>query len=267
MRWSAFYRISHRIVPRYRQGRVFLAGDAAHLHPPLGGQGMNAGLQDAYNLAWKLALAVRGRAADDLLDSYNAERRPVGLEIVERTTKRMDRVLAGDVGEQEPVRADSQLFTNYRDSAWVANDDDLPLQTARGPLAGDRAPRRHRAATAVRAVRAAAVRPATRPAAYARAIQQPLRPGRRLHQFAQIDRALREQYGETIQTVAVLHADCERTVYEGLAVVVDARGEFAQRYGAEQNACYLIRPDGYLAYRARKADAERISGFVGRVLR
>ena len=86
-------------------------------------------------------------------------------------------------------------------------------------------------------------------------------------QFAQIDRALREQYGETIQTVAVLHADCERTVYEGLAVVVDARGEFAQRYGAEQNACYLIRPDGYLAYRARKADAERISGRVDRVLR
>ena len=64
LRWSSVFRISHRIVDRYCDGRVFVAGDAAHIHPPTGAQGMNTGIQDAYNLAWKLALAVRGEAAD-----------------------------------------------------------------------------------------------------------------------------------------------------------------------------------------------------------
>lgn len=58
LRWSSIFRISHRIVPQYRVGRVFIAGDAAHIHPPTGGQGMNTGIQDAYNLAWKLALVI-----------------------------------------------------------------------------------------------------------------------------------------------------------------------------------------------------------------
>ncbi len=63
MRWSSVYRVSHRIVPAYSRGRVFIAGDAAHIHPPVGGQGMNTGLQDAHNLAWKLSLAAKGPRA------------------------------------------------------------------------------------------------------------------------------------------------------------------------------------------------------------
>ena len=88
MRWSSVFRISHRLVDRYGVGRVFVAGDAAHIHPPTGAQGMNTGLQDAYNLGWKLALAVHGGAADALLDSYHAERHPVGEEVVGRTVPR-----------------------------------------------------------------------------------------------------------------------------------------------------------------------------------
>ena len=87
LRWSSVFRISHRIVDCYGRGRVFVAGDAAHIHPPTGAQGMNTGIQDAHNLAWKLALAVRGEAADGLLDSYDAERRPVGEEVVGRTVR------------------------------------------------------------------------------------------------------------------------------------------------------------------------------------
>src|SRR5262249_9370991 len=135
MRWSSFYRISHRLVTRYRVGRIFLAGDAAHLHPPLGGQGLNTGVQDAYNLAWKLALAVTGRAAAGLLDTYEAERRAGGLDLVEGTTGRLNRVLAGDLGEQEPIRDDSQLFVNYRTSPIV-----VPSPVATEVQAGDRAP-------------------------------------------------------------------------------------------------------------------------------
>jgi 2-polyprenyl-6-methoxyphenol hydroxylase-like FAD-dependent oxidoreductase len=71
------FRISMRLADRYRQGRVFIAGDAAHIHPPTGGQGMNTGIQDAYNLAWKLALVLDAAAPEALLDSYEAERRPV----------------------------------------------------------------------------------------------------------------------------------------------------------------------------------------------
>jgi len=78
MRWSAVFRIGHRLVDRYGIGRVFVAGDAAHSHPPTGARGMNTGLQDAYNLGWKLALAVHGSAADGLLESYQAEQHPVG---------------------------------------------------------------------------------------------------------------------------------------------------------------------------------------------
>jgi len=63
LRWSSVFRISHRIVDRYRVGRVFVAGDAAHIHPPTGAQGMNTGIQDAHNLAWKLALVVSGAAS------------------------------------------------------------------------------------------------------------------------------------------------------------------------------------------------------------
>ncbi|GAA0332100.1 FAD-dependent monooxygenase [Streptomyces blastmyceticus] len=77
-RWTSRFHSDERQVPRYRVGRVLLAGDAAHVHSPAGGMGMNAGLQDAANLGWKLAAVLQGRAADALLDSYHDERHPVG---------------------------------------------------------------------------------------------------------------------------------------------------------------------------------------------
>ena len=81
--WISAFHINERQVDSYRTGRVFLAGDAAHIHSPAGGQGMNTGMQDAMNLAWKLALVSRGLAtAPALLDSYDAERRPVGAQVI-----------------------------------------------------------------------------------------------------------------------------------------------------------------------------------------
>src|SRR6478736_4649230 len=85
LRWSSIFRIGMRLADAYRRDRVFIAGDAAHIHPPTGGQGMNTGIQDAYNLAWKLALVLQGAATEALLDSYEAERRPVGAEVIART--------------------------------------------------------------------------------------------------------------------------------------------------------------------------------------
>ncbi|MFD7443793.1 FAD-dependent oxidoreductase [Streptomyces sp. NPDC059909] len=83
-RWLSRFHSDERQVPEYRKGRIFLAGDAAHVHSPAGGQGMNTGLQDAANLSWKLAAALRGHApdADALLDTYHSERHPVGRKVL-----------------------------------------------------------------------------------------------------------------------------------------------------------------------------------------
>lgn len=85
LNWSSYFRIHHRHVGHLRAGRMFVAGDAAHIHSPFGGQGMNTGLHDAWNLAWKLDFALRGIGNERLLDSYNAERLPVIRNVIETT--------------------------------------------------------------------------------------------------------------------------------------------------------------------------------------
>ena len=85
--WLTTFEIHHAQVRSYRRGRAFLAGDAAHVHSPAGGQGMNTGMQDAFNLAWKLALALQRHAAPSLLDSYDDERRPVAAQVIRQTTE------------------------------------------------------------------------------------------------------------------------------------------------------------------------------------
>jgi 2-polyprenyl-6-methoxyphenol hydroxylase-like FAD-dependent oxidoreductase len=123
LRWSSVFPISHRIVDRYGTGRVFVAGDAAHIHPPTGAQGMNTGIQDAHNLAWKLALAVRGEAADGLLASYDAERRPVGEEVVGRTLRSARQGIGADSADPDFVlRREAQLLIDYGDSPIVTPD-------------------------------------------------------------------------------------------------------------------------------------------------
>lgn len=86
-RWLQRFRLHHRAVSRYRAGRLLVAGDAAHIHSPAGGQGMNTGIQDAINLGWKLALVAQRRAPASLLDSYDEERRPVGRRLLQFTDR------------------------------------------------------------------------------------------------------------------------------------------------------------------------------------
>ncbi|MGH3677916.1 MAG: FAD-dependent monooxygenase [Mycobacterium sp.] len=94
--WTSSFRIQRRLADTYRRGQVLLAGDAAHIHSPLGGQGMNTGIGDAENLAWKLALVISGRADDSLLDTYQAERRPIAKDVLESTTGLTEMVLGGN---------------------------------------------------------------------------------------------------------------------------------------------------------------------------
>src|SRR5437667_5407985 len=92
--WHSTYRIHHRRAVRFRERRCFLLGDAAHIHSPVGAQGMNTGLQDAYNLAWKLALVISGRASTALLDSYEDERVPVAKRLLSTTDRAFSLVVA-----------------------------------------------------------------------------------------------------------------------------------------------------------------------------
>jgi 2-polyprenyl-6-methoxyphenol hydroxylase-like FAD-dependent oxidoreductase len=107
-RWMSRFHSDERQVPRYRVGRVFLAGDAAHVHSPAGGQGMNTGLQDAANLGWKLAATVHGWAPDGLLDSYHNERYPVGRAVVRGS----DTLLRLTLAQSPATRAARWLLAN-----------------------------------------------------------------------------------------------------------------------------------------------------------
>ncbi|MFG2344909.1 rifampin monooxygenase [Streptomyces phaeochromogenes] len=89
-RWLSRFGDATRLAERYRVGRVLLAGDAAHIHPPTGGQGLNLGVQDAFNLGWKLAAQIRGWAPETLLDTYQAERHPVAEDVLDNTRAQME---------------------------------------------------------------------------------------------------------------------------------------------------------------------------------
>lgn len=138
LRWSSRYNISHRIADRYQEGRVFLAGDAAHIHPPIGGLGMNTGLQDAHNLGWKLAEVLGGRLRESVLETYHLERHPVGCRVVEVTGARMAAAMRGEDPRKnpEPPQFDTQLRVRYESGLLVAGETPPPGL----PRPGDRLP-------------------------------------------------------------------------------------------------------------------------------
>ncbi|MFF0702609.1 rifampin monooxygenase [Streptomyces tendae] len=108
-RWLSRFGDATRLAEHYRVGRVLLAGDAAHIHPPTGGQGLNLGIQDAFNLGWKLAARLGGRAPDALLDTYQAERRPVAEDVLDNTRAQME-LHATDPGPRAVRRLLTELM-------------------------------------------------------------------------------------------------------------------------------------------------------------
>jgi hypothetical protein len=107
--WLSRFGDATRLADQYRAGRVLLAGDAAHIHPPTGGQGLNLGIQDAFNLGWKLAAEINGRAPEGLLDSYHAERHPVAADVLNNTRAQME-LLSLEPGPQAVRRLISELM-------------------------------------------------------------------------------------------------------------------------------------------------------------
>jgi 2-polyprenyl-6-methoxyphenol hydroxylase-like FAD-dependent oxidoreductase len=245
-RWTAVFRIHRREAARFRKDRVFLLGDAAHIHSPVGGQGMNMGMQDAFNLAWKLSLVLRNGGNPQLLESYEAERKPVD-EAVIRQTDRATRLVSlhGTVARflrdhmmsfltQIPAVAEklgeglSELAVNYRRSPIV---EEHAAGTA-GPAAGDRAPD----APLVAAKDGASLR---------------------LYNLFAEHRHVLLLLGDGPEALSPTMPRCPDGAFAVYRVVpagisggdyVDREGIVAQRYGSSP-AAYLIRPDGYVGFR------------------
>jgi 2-polyprenyl-6-methoxyphenol hydroxylase-like FAD-dependent oxidoreductase len=267
--WLTRFRTHHRVVDRYRQGPVFVAGDAAHIHSPAGGQGMNTGLQDAANLAWKLAAVLRGGASDALLDSYGAERLPVAQEVL-RFTDRIFSAAAGQVGwrawlrdalapmlvgpasaldvvQDRAFRKFAQIDIAYAPGAAVADGGKGPA-----PRPGERAPdaqlTRHRDLF-------------------------DLLSGYRFHVLAlsrrrlsaagagSIADALARLSGERVAT----HLLARMTVGAHGAVERLERADLFERYGLTDEhaqALVLIRPDGVVAWRSESLDLAGCTAFL-----
>jgi 2-polyprenyl-6-methoxyphenol hydroxylase-like FAD-dependent oxidoreductase len=253
--WFSTYRIHHRRAERFRERRCFLLGDAAHVHSPVGAQGMNTGLQDAYNLGWKLALVVAGRAAPSLLDSYEAERIPVAERLLSTTDRAFtlavsDSRLAGLARttvfarvvavamrvrriRELAFRTISQIGIRYPDSAL---SETLPGLPRGGPRAGDRFP-------------------------WLRLKLGANGPPEDL--FGRLDdtRFTLVLIGQA--TSPALPADLLRTL---LVPPDPANDRELARAGIPRRAFYLVRPDGYVGLAGTGLDAAALTGYLSQRL-
>lgn len=235
-RWYATYRVHHRVAAAFRDGPVFLAGDAAHVHSPVGAQGMNTGLQDAHNLAFKLADVVHGRAGDRWLDRYEAERRPVALRLVGST----DRLFGLITSQRLPLRAMVRLVA--------------PLL---GPVAVRALPKTSQAPRYFQYISQTRIHYWMEPGAkYTAHGRRGRVVGRRLPwaggNYAAL-RSLRWQihgYGGVVPGVAQVLA-------AGLGLPVYLFGP-APGTGLREGRLYLVRPDGFVAAEAIPADAPEV---------
>jgi 2-polyprenyl-6-methoxyphenol hydroxylase-like FAD-dependent oxidoreductase len=258
-RWLVWFEIHHGQVERYRHGRVLLAGDAAHVHSPAGGQGMNTGMQDAVNLAWKLALVSTGRADDALLDSYHAERYPVGAAVVRQTT-RLTHAIATD-GARAQLRDLALLLLGHLPAVGDAVASSLAEVRVRyrgSPAVGTDGGTR-RVAPGDHAPDLPGLTDRDGSPAWVGDLLR--RPGH-LVLTTCLDRTvhdrLRRLVGDLGTVVPVL------PVPDGVAgpVLVDPGGVIADRYGIGHDGTALVRPDGYLGYLAPSTSADALAAHL-----
>jgi len=226
--WASAYTMNARLADRYRDGRVFLAGDAAHIHPPTGGQGLNTSLQDAYNLGWKLAAVLRG-APGSLLDTYEAERRPIAAGMLGLSTRLLEGFKKGDNRRGREVQ---QLDLDYAESPLSFVSD------AASHLApGSRAPDAN-----VRGAGGGATR--------------------LFHLFRGTHWTLLVSGSAPFTPRAGMHI---HRIGPGLEFD-DHLGQFTAFYGVPDRAAMLVRPDGYVAGVFAAAQAEALQAYLDRVL-
>jgi 2-polyprenyl-6-methoxyphenol hydroxylase-like FAD-dependent oxidoreductase len=246
--WLSLYRANVRMVDRYRMGRVFLAGDAAHVHSPAGGQGMNTGIQDAYNLGWKLGEVLAGAPAE-LLDTYEEERLPVAASLLGITTKLHRATFTGKLSDQRRGPETLQLGINYRGSSLARDERDSPALVQ----AGDRAPDAPCHDSAGKPVRLFDLfrGPHFTLLAFCRGV---------------VTQAIIQGYGSSVHTYTVIRAEesAGNTAPGGAIVdiIIDTAGHAYRAYDVDAGALVLIRPDGYIGLIADCSSAGSVPEYL-----
>jgi 2-polyprenyl-6-methoxyphenol hydroxylase-like FAD-dependent oxidoreductase len=276
--WVTRYRVHSRTVPRYRDGRVFLVGDAAHVHSPAGAQGMNTGIQDAYNLAWKLALVERGAADDSLLDSYQAERHPIGVRLLQ-TTDRLFSAFGGQNplarlarGRVAPVLASHLLTRSWLRRRFIGLLAQLRLHYPNSPLnaedgsgwrdapaPGDRA----READVVIDGRKAGLYEVFRGTHHTVLLFTGLDDdARSAVELCRIAEQLEQAYPGMVKARVV---SAERYA-DHPATLGDPTRTAHRHYGITAAGAFVVRPDKYIGYRGRPVEFDRLSADLARRL-
>jgi 2-polyprenyl-6-methoxyphenol hydroxylase-like FAD-dependent oxidoreductase len=283
--WLAGFRINERKLADYRHGRVLLAGDAAHVHSPAGGQGMNTGMQDAYNLGWKLALVHAGRARDALLDTYSRERSAVG-DLVLRNAAAMTRVATARHPVAQELRnrlAPLIASLGFVQARFKATLSELAIEYGSSALSGE-----HRGLTAHAWLLGGGVAPGARApdgvlidarsgAAHTLfALHDAGRHALLLFAGAHPDAAGTTALGEIARALVARFGDdtiapllIVAPGYAGTATLptfVDPELALHGRYAAAVDTLYLIRPDGYVGFRSQPATLEHVTGHLERYL-
>jgi hypothetical protein len=234
--WMSYWRANVRMVDRYRVGRALLAGDAAHVHTPAGGQGMNTGIQDAYNLGWKLA-AVIGGADRALLDTYEEERLPVAASVLGLSNKLLQRAVASSHRAPKRGAETFQLDIHYRDSRLAQERRKTP-----GTLrAGDRAP----------------------DASGLRQSDQVSRMFDLLRGTHFTLLAFGAGWQPVLAELAARFGPAVKGVVIGPSGMQDSEGHAASGYDVRTDTLWLIRPDGYIGL----ATNDKASAPIGAYLR
>ncbi|MBH25564.1 MAG: hypothetical protein CMH57_14165 [Myxococcales bacterium] len=300
--WITNFRIHRQMVRRYRKGPVFLAGDAAHVHSPIGGQGLNTGVQDAYNLAWKLALVVQKHAYVSLLDSYEAERLPIAASTLE-STDRATRAISLRSGLSQQLRSNlasvlsnfeviqqrltdrlGMLNLNYRQSPIVDQHREaitsarlLPSRSSEAPswrdwvdfgaapVPGDRIPDVVYDENPDRSPkRLFSLLKDTRHHLLLFDGQAQTSEGYR--NMERVGRLVQNRFGHHMQVHMIIPGSRRpATLRWRGSVVQDVDSALHQRFGAGADCLYLIRPDGYIAYRSQPSDMRLLFRYLDRI--
>ena len=278
--WLSRVRVQRKLADSYRQGRVFLAGDTAHVHVPMGGQGMNTGMQDAFNLAWKLAYVINGIAHDSLLDSYQPERRPVAEQLLKGTDLtfrafsepgvllRSAIQLAGplafrtSIPQKQAVRVLSEIDINYKGSP-IAEEHAIKG----GPDAGERAPD----ATTVKLPDKGTTTlfEIMRGTHWNLLLLSGSEPGAEiLQQLQGLATTIASKYAHAVMPHLVLGLTVPpRNLQWSGSTLMDSELIVHQKYGEKGASIYLIRPDGYIGFRGPLAQRDQLLKYLSNTLK
>ncbi|MCI0381903.1 MAG: FAD-dependent monooxygenase [Chlamydiae bacterium] len=275
-RWETNWVVNSRLATSYQKGRIFIAGDAAHFHSSVGGQGMNTGIQDAFNLGWKLALIHQKKANPKLLDSYHQERHEVGKNLLKATERAsraatirnsfaislrnylISKLFNYAFIQKKLTRAISQIALRYSKSDFIAEAGIFHA----GPKAGTRAPNAlvfkkedpidfytiWRKRTPFHLLLFSGLHP------------------KNLQLLSQIATHITSRYSDLITPLLIIDASEPPAEIPSSHLFLDSSRAAHAIYGAHLTAAYLIRPDLYVGYRQTPLNQTHLEKFIGEIL-